>query len=402
MLGNYKVGARLTAGFAIAAALTAVTGLVGFTGLRSIGAAADDLGRSQLPSVESLGSVEAGQASVIVAERALANPLLVRPELRQAQYAFIEKNMAAAEAALAVYDKIPRDSAEDASYRDLVSTWADWKAKHGEVVSMSQDKDRLLASGAKLSDPRIRAMDTRTFETSLSSREAFLAVRANLDKLIKSADTQAASASAAATAASRRATTILILFVLAAAGLAAAMGVALTRSITQPLKGMSEAADRIALGDVEQTLEHHSQDELGKLADAFRALISYITDISHAADALARGDLSVEPKPRSADDALSANMGRAIGALRLMVADTGRLAIAGREGELATRADASVHEGDYRRIVQGVNDTLDAVIGPLNVTAECVDRISKGDIPAKITDNYNGDFNHIKNNLNAC
>ena len=29
-------------------------------------------------------------------------------------------------------------------------------------------------------------------------------------------------------------------------------------------------------------------------------------------------------------------------------------------------------------------------------------RSSKGDIPAKITDNYNGDFNEIKNNLNTC
>ncbi len=70
------------------------------------------------------------------------------------------------------------------------------------------------------------------------------------------------------------------------------------------------------------------------------------------------------------------------------------------EGKLATRADASKHQGDYRAIVQGVNDTLDAVIGPLNVAAEYVDRIAKGDIPQKITDNYNGDFNEIKNNIN--
>ena len=42
------------------------------------------------------------------------------------------------------------------------------------------------------------------------------------------------------------------------------------------------------------------------------------------------------------------------------------------------------------------------MIGPLNVAAEYVDRISKGDIPASITDNYNGDFNEIKNNLNQC
>ena len=48
-----------------------------------------------------------------------------------------------------------------------------------------------------------------------------------------------------------------------------------------------------------------------------------------------------------------------------------------------------------------MNDTLDAVIGPLNVAAEYVDRISKGDIPPAITDTYKGDFNEIKNNLNA-
>ena len=45
------------------------------------------------------------------------------------------------------------------------------------------------------------------------------------------------------------------------------------------------------------------------------------------------------------------------------------------------------------RSCKGVNETLDAVIGPLNVTAGYVDRISKGDIPPKITDHYNGDFN---------
>jgi methyl-accepting chemotaxis protein len=72
------------------------------------------------------------------------------------------------------------------------------------------------------------------------------------------------------------------------------------------------------------------------------------------------------------------------------------------EGRLDTRGDAEKFGGDYAKIVKGVNDTLDAVIGPLNVAAEYVDRISKGDIPEKITDEYKGDFNEIKNNLNQC
>ncbi len=88
--------------------------------------------------------------------------------------------------------------------------------------------------------------------------------------------------------------------------------------------------------------------------------------------------------------------------LKALIADANILSKAAVEGKLATRADASKHEGDFRKIVEGVNDTLDAVIGPLNVAAEYVDRISKGDIPPKITDAYNGDFNEIKNNLNTC
>jgi methyl-accepting chemotaxis protein len=88
--------------------------------------------------------------------------------------------------------------------------------------------------------------------------------------------------------------------------------------------------------------------------------------------------------------------------LKALIVDTDLLVQAAVKGQLATRADAGKHGGDFRKIVEGVNATLDAVIGPLNVSADYVDKISKGNIPAKITDNYNGDFNTIKNNLNQC
>ena len=87
--------------------------------------------------------------------------------------------------------------------------------------------------------------------------------------------------------------------------------------------------------------------------------------------------------------------------LKSLITDMDTLAVAAREGKLSTRADAARHGGDFRRIVDGVNQTLDAVIGPLNVAADYVDRISKGDVPSRIADNYNGDFNAIKQNLNV-
>jgi len=87
--------------------------------------------------------------------------------------------------------------------------------------------------------------------------------------------------------------------------------------------------------------------------------------------------------------------------LKSLIADTDGLIQAAVEGRLATRADAARHQGGFRKIVEGINNTLDAVIGPLNVSARYVEMISKGEIPAQISDEYRGDFNAIKNNLNS-
>ena len=94
------------------------------------------------------------------------------------------------------------------------------------------------------------------------------------------------------------------------------------------------------------------------------------------------------------------NLNVCIDAINQLVSDADMLAQSAMQGKLKTRADASRHGGDFAKIVDGVNHTLDAVIGPLNVAADYIDRISKGDIPNIIVDNYNGDFNTIKNNLN--
>ena len=96
------------------------------------------------------------------------------------------------------------------------------------------------------------------------------------------------------------------------------------------------------------------------------------------------------------------NLNQCIDAVNALIADANMLSQAAVDGTLTTRADASKHNGDFRKIVEGVNNTLDSVIGPLNVAATYVDRISKGDIPQPISDHYNGDFNALKNNLNTC
>jgi methyl-accepting chemotaxis protein len=88
--------------------------------------------------------------------------------------------------------------------------------------------------------------------------------------------------------------------------------------------------------------------------------------------------------------------------IKRLISDADELANAAVEGRLTARVDASKHEGDFRTIVQGLNSTLDAIVKPLNVTSGYLDNIAKGNIPAKITEQYQGDYSLIINNLNTC
>ncbi|MGA2449173.1 MAG: methyl-accepting chemotaxis protein [Polyangiaceae bacterium] len=138
-------------------------------------------------------------------------------------------------------------------------------------------------------------------------------------------------------------------------------------------------------------------DTLDAVIGPLKVAAEYVARIS-------RGDIPAKIADNYNGDfnAIKSNLNTCVDAVNALVADAGMLSNAAVEGKLATRADASKHQGDFRKIVQGVDDTLDAVIGPLNVAADYVARISKGDIPARIVDSYNGDFNTIKNNLNTC
>jgi methyl-accepting chemotaxis protein len=185
--------------------------------------------------------------------------------------------------------------------------------------------------------------------------------------------------------------------------LAVGLGFILARIIGVPVKNAAAAAAKLATGDVNvQIAGRETKDEIGMLGKAFTVLVARTKEQAEAAHQISAGNLSVEVTPRSGEDVLGTALQKAILSLRGLVAEAGMLSKAAVEGKLATRGNAEKFQGSFREIVQGVNDTLDSVIGPLNVAAEYVDRISKGDIPAKITDTYNGDFNEIKNNLNQA
>ena len=88
-------------------------------------------------------------------------------------------------------------------------------------------------------------------------------------------------------------------------------------------------------------------------------------------------------------------------ALNAMMADAMMLVEAAVEGKLSTRADAARHAGDYRKIVEGVNETLDAVITPLHDVGRVLSQMADGDLTIRMTGNYPGDFKQLSEAVNT-
>jgi methyl-accepting chemotaxis protein len=174
------------------------------------------------------------------------------------------------------------------------------------------------------------------------------------------------------------------------------------RAITRPLGQMAAAANRIALGDIDQTIGHDSQDELGILANAFRSLIDYIKGIGKAAEALSQGDLTDRIAPRSEQDELSRNFLRATGALRGLVDETQGLIQAAREGRLEVRGEAARFQGAYADLICGTNGMMDAIITPLTEAATVLKQAAARDLTNRIQGQYQGDFAALKAALNTA
>ena len=192
---------------------------------------------------------------------------------------------------------------------------------------------------------------------------------------------------------------------LVASGLAILLGIVvtlvLTQDITKPLGQGVYMLQEVGKGHLGHRLKLDRRDEIGVLAQTMDQFADDLQNfVVGAMKRIAVGDLSVDVPIKDAQDEIGPALRGTIEALRSLVAETKRLIAAAIEGKLDTRGNANAYQGAYREIVQGMNDTLDAVVGPLNVAAEYVDRISKGDVPPKITEAYKGDFNEIKNNLN--
>ncbi len=82
----------------------------------------------------------------------------------------------------------------------------------------------------------------------------------------------------------------------------------LAKKITVPIKQMSDVAAAFAEGDVSREINFQSEDEIGLLADSFRAMGKAQKEKAHIAEQIANGNLDVEVEALSDADLLGKSM----------------------------------------------------------------------------------------------
>jgi methyl-accepting chemotaxis protein len=91
-------------------------------------------------------------------------------------------------------------------------------------------------------------------------------------------------------------------------------------SINQPLSHLISVAREIgSAGDLDQNIDIHRDDEIGKLADNFRSMVAHLKRMAGVSAAVAEGELTVEIEPLSKRDMLAIAFSRMAQGLRGIV-----------------------------------------------------------------------------------
>ncbi|MDR2749067.1 MAG: methyl-accepting chemotaxis protein [Clostridiales bacterium] len=72
------------------------------------------------------------------------------------------------------------------------------------------------------------------------------------------------------------------------------------------------------------------------------------------------------------------------------------------DGNLSASIAGDEAEGDWRDIIEGLNNLLAAVEAPISKTANALERMAKGDLSAKVEGEFKGDFALIQRSLNVA
>lgn len=212
------------------------------------------------------------------------------PNALQQQEEMIEKYKADAANYMQLFENRMGDSNSEisAEYQTVVNkinSWYDSTQKDIDMAKAGQVEEAvasLMTDGKEIADDVEESLTAliETMETDSRGKEA----------LIKKQVTGL--------------TVMEVAVVVVAVLIAIAYCLFLIKAITRPMAKLSEAARRMAAGEVDVDCEKLYNDDLGELLDEFAQMANAVKEQTKITEAISHGDLTMEAKPRGDKDVL--------------------------------------------------------------------------------------------------
>ncbi|MEQ1599849.1 MAG: methyl-accepting chemotaxis protein [Methylotenera sp.] len=152
------------------------------------------------------------------------------------------------------------------------------------------------------------------------------------------------------------------------------------------LKGLIDSVNWVSAEHEKGAIDMTLRDDMFKgdfsvLAKCVNKMIGGLIEMNEKAMAVIKGfgegdfDAPLEQFPGK-KAAINETIEQVRSNLKALNADTQLLADAAKDGRVSVRADASAHQGDFRKIVEGVNETLEMIVGPIATVKSAVETIN--------------------------
>ncbi|MGP0587203.1 methyl-accepting chemotaxis protein, partial [Paenibacillus timonensis] len=187
---------------------------------------------------------------------------------------------------IAEYEQMLQGQEDTQLYEKFKQEWNEYLATGEQVRSM------VAQHRANEAEQLIAGESTKQFNEASATLLDLVAFNQK-NAVIESEDADAMYSSTFA---------VLITTIIVMALVAVGLAILIVLSITRPIGKLSKAAEALALGDVNVSVETTSQDEIGQLMLAFSRMIASIRDQVRVVEQVANGDLTVQVKVRSEHD----------------------------------------------------------------------------------------------------
>ena len=130
--------------------------------------------------------------------------------------------------------------------------------------------------------------------------------------------------------------------------------------------------------------------------------VKHITDLGGVLENFSAGDFDTLYADLPGKKAF---LNKVVEALRKNLKDVDHeiqtLSHAAIKGELSVRVSHEKFKGDWKKLLTGLNNVMDAIITPINEASGVLSAMAEGDLSLTVTGDYEGDFILIKKSINS-